>query len=196
MSAVDTAAVLDAAPRSRVSTRFLRSELWLIFGRRRNWAGLAVLASVPFILAVSVKSSAPTDPNDGPVFLTNVVSNGLFVALTALAIELPFFLLIAVGAIAGDSIAGEANTGTLRYLLAVPVNRTRLIAVKFAGLAVFTMAATLVIAGVGALLGLILFGGGPLVTLSGTEIPFWSGVGRVLLVCVYMTVCLLALAAI
>ena len=34
-------------PRRLVSTRFFRSELRLIFGRRRNWAGLAVLAAVP-----------------------------------------------------------------------------------------------------------------------------------------------------
>ena len=30
----------------RFSTRFFRSELWLIFGRRRNWVGMAVLAAV------------------------------------------------------------------------------------------------------------------------------------------------------
>ena len=34
--------------------------------------------------------------------------------------ELPLFLPLAVGVIAGDAVAGEANVGTLRYLLATP----------------------------------------------------------------------------
>ena len=45
--------LVSTRPRARVSTRFLRSELKIIFGRRRNIAGLAVLAVVPVILAIS-----------------------------------------------------------------------------------------------------------------------------------------------
>ena len=60
----------------------------------------------------------------------------------------------------------------------------------------FALAATLLVAGVGALLGLAVFGGGPLVTLSGTTLPFWAGVGRLVLVCGYLTVCLTAMGAI
>lgn len=186
MSAVDLVAV---------RMRFFLSELWLIFGRRRNWAGLAVLASVPVIVAVAVKLSAP-EPGEGPDFIANITANGLFAAFAALALELPLFLPLAVGAIAGDSVAGEANLGTLRYLLAVPVHRLRLLAVKFSAIVVFIVAAVLLVATVGSVLGLLLFGGGPMVTFSGTELPFWSGVGRLLLVCGYLTMCLTALGAI
>ena len=182
-----------AAP-ARFSTRFLRSELWLIFGRRRNWAGLAVLAAVPVILAVALKV-ADRPGGDGP-FFAYIAGNGLFVALAALVLELPLFLPLAVGAIAGDSVAGEANLGTLRYLLAVPVHRTRLLAVKFCAIVVFTVAAVFLVAGVGAVLGLALFGGGPVTTLSGTQLPFAAGAGRVLLVCLYLAACLSALGAI
>jgi len=181
--------------RPRFDLRFFRSELWLIFGRRRNWAGLAVLTAVPVIVAVAVKLSAP-EPGEGPDFIANITANGLFAAFAALALELPLFLPLAVGAIAGDSVAGEANLGTLRYLLAVPVHRLRLVAVKFAGIVVFVIAAVLLVATVGAVLGLLLFGGGPMVTFSGTELPFWSGVVRLLLVCGYLAVCLTALGAI
>lgn len=182
-------------PGRRPSTRFFRSELWLIFGRRRNWAGLAVLAAVPVIVAVAVRLASP-EPGEGPDFLSNIASNGIFVALVALVLELPLFLPLAVSAIAGDSVAGEANLGTLRYLLPVPVHRTRLLAVKFAAIAVFTLAATALVAVVGAVLGLVLFGGGPFTTLSGTQLPFWAGAGRVLLVCLYLAACLVALGAI
>ena len=102
--------------------RFFRSEVWLIFGRRRNWAGLAVLAAVPIIIAIAAANTTPA-PGDGPDFFANITANGLFVALTAIVLELPLFLPLAVSAIAGDSVAGEANLGTLRYLLPVPVHR-------------------------------------------------------------------------
>jgi ABC-2 type transport system permease protein len=199
MSVVEAAA--DAAlvrPKRLVSTRFLRSELWLIFGRRRNWAGLAVLAAVPIVIAIAVKVSPPRGGGggDGPDFFTSITSNGLFVALAALTVELPLFLPLAVAAIAGDSIAGEANLGTLRYLLAVPVHRTRMLAVKYAAIVIFAFTATLLVAGVGALAGLALFGGGDITLLSGRQAPFGEGLLRLLAVCGYLAVCLSAAGAI
>lgn len=174
--------------------RLLRSELLLIYGRRRNWVGALVLAAVPVIVAVAVRLSPPS--GSGPAFLDQVTSNGLFVALVALTFEMPLFLPIAVATIAGDSIAGEANLGTLRYLLVVPVARTRLLVAKFTGMVVFTLSATVLVAAVGALLGLMLFGGGEFVTLSGTTLGFVGGLGRLALVCGYLTLCLVALGAI
>ena len=163
--------ITDPVDRSRrhISTRFLRSELGLIFGRRRNQAGMGVLASVPVLIAIAVKVSTP-HPGRGPDFFASITSNGLFVALAALTIELALFLPLAVGAIAGDSVAGEANIGTLRYLLAVPVGRTRLLAVKFAAIVIFSMVATVWVSLVGAVAGLVLFGGGEMTLLSGTQI--------------------------
>lgn len=196
MSAAE--APVRARSRERVprwSGRFLRSELWLIYGRRRNWVGGLVLASVPVILAVAVKLSSPEGGGPGD-FIGQITENGLFVAFAALTLEMPLFLPIAVAAIAGDAVAGEANLGTLRYLLAVPVDRTRLLAVKLAGLVIFTVSATLWVAAVGVLMGLLLFGGGPLVTLSGTTIGFGAGLVRLLLVCGYISLCLVAIAAI
>src|SRR4051812_24228364 len=92
------AARRDTPP--RLNGRFLRSELWLIFGRRRNWAGLAVLASVPIIIGVAVKISPPGGGGGGggPDFFGSITSNGLFVALAALTVELPLFLPLAVAA--------------------------------------------------------------------------------------------------
>jgi len=110
--------------------RFLGSELRLIFGRRRNLAGMAVLASVPILLAIAVKVSTPGDEGRGPDFLSAITGNGLFVALASLSIEIGLFLPLAVAAISADAVAGEANIGTLRYLLTIPVQRTRLLAVK------------------------------------------------------------------
>ncbi|MCW2641029.1 MAG: transporter permease [Dactylosporangium sp.] len=198
MSVAEAPAVEPAAPRTRrFSSRLLCSELWLIFGRRRNWAGLAVLAAVPALIAIAVKISPPGGGgSDGPNFFASITSNGLFVALAALTVELPLFLPLAVAAISADAIAGEANLGTLRYLLTVPVDRTRLLAVKYATIVIFAVAATLLVAAVGAVLGLVLFGGGPVTMLSGTQVPFGEAVLRLLAVCAYIACGLAALGSI
>lgn len=194
MSAVDSPPVRAARG---ISARFLRSELRLMFARRRNQAGLVVLAVVPVIIAVAVKVSAPSgDGGDGPDFFVGIAQNGFFVALAALTVELPLFLPLAVATLAGDSVAGEANIGTLRYLLTVPVGRTRLLAVKYAGIVVGALLAPLLVATVGLLAGLALFGGGPVTTLSGSQVSLGEGLIRLLGVCLYLGVCLAALGAV
>jgi ABC-2 type transport system permease protein len=182
-------------PRARVSTRFLRSELKIIFGRRRNIAGLGVLAVVPVILAISVRLSSPSGES-GVDIISGITGNGLFVAFAALALELPLFLPLAVSAISGDSVAGEANLGTLRYLLAIPAGRTRLLVIKYAAIAMFALVATLIVALVGTIMGLALFGGGNMTLLSGTETSMADGVWRLLLSSFYLTAQFAALGAI
>jgi len=182
-------------PLRHASTRFLRSELRLIFGRRRNQGGLVILALVPIMIAITVKVSTPRGGR-GPDFFTSITSNGLFVALAALSIELTLFLPLAVAAISGDSVAGEANIGTLRYLLAVPVKRTRLLAVKFAAITIFSLVATIWVSVVGAVAGLALFGGGQMSTLSGTQIGMGSAVLRVTMATLYLGFCFASLGAI
>src|SRR3954451_23477883 len=86
------------APRG-ISTRLLRSELRLVFGRRRNQALLAALACVPVLIAVAIRLSdgGPRGGDgDGPPFIGQIAGNGLFVAFTALVVTLPLFLPLAV----------------------------------------------------------------------------------------------------
>jgi ABC-2 type transport system permease protein len=174
--------------------RFLVSELRLIFRRRRNLAGLGVLAAVPIILAVAVKTSG--GGGGGPDFIDAIVGNGLFVAFAALTVELPLFLPLAVATISGDSVAGEANLGTLRYLLTVPAGRTRLLGVKYAAIVIFAFAAVAVVALVGSTIGLALFGGGEMISLSGSTLSFGEAVGRLLLTGGYLACGLSALGAV
>jgi ABC-2 type transport system permease protein len=181
--------------RARVSTRFLRSELKIIFGRRRTIAGLGVLAAVPVILAVSIRLSSSGQTGE-PNFIGAITGNGLFVAFAALALELPLFLPLAVSAISGDSIAGEANLGTLRYLLAIPAGRTRLLVIKYIAIVIFALIATLIVALVGVILGLSLFGGGDMTLLSGTQTSMADGVWRLLLSSLYLAAQFSALGAI
>lgn len=188
-------AVSTARVRRRWSTRFLRSELRLIAGRRRNQMGLLVLAAVPIIMAVAVKVSQP-EPGRGPDFLSSITSNGLFVPLAALGVEIGMFLPLAIAMLSGDAVAGEANLGTLRYLLTVPVNRTRLLAVKYLSLCIGALWGVTAVAVPGAVIGIALFGTGDLTTLSGSQISFGSAVWRLVLVMLYLAVGLAGLAAV
>ena len=136
-------------------------------------------------------------PGGGPNFISSITGNGLFVAFAALTLELPLFLPLAVAAIAGDSIAGEANLGTLRYLLTIPAGRTRLLAVKYAAIVIFSLVATLLVAVVGAIIGLALFGGGDMTLLSGSQTSLRRRrSGGCLLSCLYLAVQFSALGAI
>jgi ABC-2 type transport system permease protein len=176
--------------------RFLRSELALIFRRRRNQAGLLVLAGVPVLISIAVKLSSPGRDSGGPDFFSSITENGLFVALAALTLELGLFLPLAVAAISGDTVAGEANIGTLRYLLTVPVERSRLLGVKYLAIVVFSLVATLIVSVTGIVMGLALFGGGSMTLLSGTEIGFAEGLLRVLLASLYLALCFASLGAV
>jgi ABC-2 type transport system permease protein len=194
MSAAEVLVVAKPA-RARVSTRFLRSELKIIFGRRRNIAGMGVLAIVPVILAVSIRVDSGSQ-GPGPDFIIGITGNGLFVAFAALALELPLFLPLAVSAISGDCVAGEANLGTLRYLLAIPAGRTRLLVIKYAAIVIFALAATFLVTLVGTIMGLALFGGGDMTLLSGTQTSLADGIWRLILSSLYLTVQFSALGAI
>ena len=66
----------------------------------------------------------------------------MFLTFIALSTLLVLVLPVVVAVVAGDSVAGEAGYGTLRYLLAVPAGRTRLLGAKFATIAVFGLCAT------------------------------------------------------
>ena len=195
MSAVATAPAVRRPP--VVSTRFLRSELGMVFRRRRNLAILAVLAGIPIVIAIAIKVTAPVnDGRDGPPFLFSITANGIFVALTALTVVLPLFLPLAVAVVAGESVAGEASLGTLRYLLVVPVSRTRLLAVKYAGALAYCLAAAFIVAVVGTLMGALLFPIGPVTLLSGTQVSYGAGLVRLLLVALYIAAMMAGLAAI
>jgi ABC-2 type transport system permease protein len=132
-------------------------------GRRpRSWVSIALLCGLPALVAVfvAVTHLAPP-PGQGPALLSAVLSSGSLFPAAALAIVLPIFLPVAVAVVAGDSIAGEAGSGTLRYLLARPVGRTRLLAAKLVALIVYVLVAVVLVALTAYLTGTLLFGSQP-----------------------------------
>ena len=177
--------------------RFLRSELRLIFLRWRNLALLAVLAALPVLIGVALKLSAPGGGNgQGPPFISQVAGNGVFLTLASLTVLLTLVLPLVVAVVAGDSVAGEAGHGTLRYLLAIPAGRARLLGVKYAAVVIFCLAACTVVTAASLAVGAALFPVGPVTLLSGTTISLGAGVLRLVFVTLYVAGAMAALAAI
>jgi ABC-2 type transport system permease protein len=186
-----------AEGRHRLGLRLLGSELGLVFRRPRNVAALVLLALVPVLIGTVIRLFGSDDGGGrGPSFITQVAGNGLFLTFASLLVLLTVLLPIVVAVVSGDSIAGEANRGTLRYLLTAPAGRTRLLVVKYASVVVFCLAAALVVAVSALVVGLLLFPAGPITLLSGSTIPFTAGLLRVVLVVAYVTAGLAALGAV
>src|SRR5215467_2928426 len=103
--------------------RLLRSELRLVFRRLRNLALLAALAALPVLLGIALRLAAPRGGGGGDAgasFISQLAGNGVFLAFIAITLMIALVLPLAVAVVSGDSMAGEAGLGTLRYLLTVP----------------------------------------------------------------------------
>ena len=152
----------------------IRVELRSLLRRPRTWVSIGLLCLLPVIVAVflSVTGIAPR-PGQGPTLLSAVLGNGALFPAAALGIVLPFFLPIAVAVQAGESVAGEAQSGTLRYLLVRPVSRTRLLVAKLVSILFYTLLSVVAVAVTGYVAGISLLGNSGEVTtttLSGTTL--------------------------
>jgi ABC-2 type transport system permease protein len=165
-----------------------RVELAKAARRWRTWLLAAAVGAIPIVMVIALRVSPPPAgaAEDAPPFLLQITQNGLFAALTGLAVIQPFFLPLATGLFAGDAVAGEAQNGTLRYLLLRPVRRHRLVLAKY--MSSMTLVAVLIAVTIatGAIAGAIVFGFGPLPTLSGTTLSESESVLRIVASGLYM----------
>jgi ABC-2 type transport system permease protein len=135
--------------------------------RARGWVTLAVMAAVPALLTVVIGVTRPAIPERVGDWASVVTStSGFTVPLIALSAMQLFLLPLAVAVFAGEAVAGEAAWGTLRYVLARPVSRSRVLAAKAAVAAAFSLAAVAVACGSALLTGALAFGWAPLTVLD------------------------------
>jgi ABC-2 type transport system permease protein len=171
-------------------------ELRKLVRRPRTWVSIGLLSGLPVIVAVLLKiTGIGPRPGEGPAFLAQVLNNGALFPAAAMALIIPVFLPVAVSVMAGDTIAGEASFGTLRYLLVRPVGRTRLLAAKLVTTAVFIFLAVLIVAAISFAVGAGLFGVKPLPSVSGQTIAAQDATWRTAVTVVYVGASMLGVAA-
>ena len=178
--------------------RFFRSELRLVFGRRRNQALLVVVGLFPLIIGIGLRLGDQGGNSGGPsvAFITQLAGNGVFLSFIALTLLLILVMPLAVAVVAGDSMAGEAGYGTLRSLLAVPAGRVRLLSVKYATIVIFALVVTFLVAAVALATGAALFPIGPVTLLSGTTVPLADALLRLVFVSLYVAAAMATLGMI
>ena len=154
--------------------KLLKIELFKIFKRPRTYIAFGAIAAIVFLIQIALKY-------DGKSYIDLLLSNLsgsfefddefknkllngyliCFVILNTLLIQMP--LLVAL--IAGDSIAGEANMGTLRLSMTKPISRTEYMLVKFTASLIYTLALLVLMALLALFGSMLIFGTNDMVVL-------------------------------
>jgi ABC-2 type transport system permease protein len=174
----------------------LRVEFARQWRRRRTKLVLGGLALFPVVLALLFARDRGGDAVAGTRLVDLATNGAANFALFIVFASSTFLLIVVVALFCGDTVASEASWSSLRYLLALPVNRARLLRQKLLvslGLAL----SGLVILPVSAFLaGGLLFGWGSARTPTGAVIPAGEAVFRLAVITGYLAVALLVVAAI
>lgn len=193
--AISTMAALphsDRADSSAVAPGFrgsqtlpIRVEFARQWHRRRTQFALAFMVLLPVILAISFAVGG--DPSDrGTSFVDLAQSGATNFAVVSLFFSATFLLVVIVSLFFGDTVASEASWSSLKYLLAMPVPRARLLRQKFVVAGLLSLAALLVLPLTAWLLGAVLYGTGPIVTPVGESFGGWTAIARLGIVIGYV----------
>jgi len=167
--------------------------------RRRTHLALGFMALLPLIILVAFEfgDGGGDDDNGGGAFGSLVdlaTSGGLNFALFCRAVSAGFLLVVVVALFHGDTVASEASWGSLRYLLAVPVPRARLLGVKLIVALGYSLLALVILTGTALLAGTLRYGWHPLGSTVAAEIAPGPGLMRLLGIVAYLAVTLLVVA--
>ncbi|MFJ8647153.1 ABC transporter permease [Streptomyces sp. NPDC093546] len=186
-----TAKTTTAAPGYRARhTLPLRVEAVRQLKRRRTLVMGGILAALPFVLVVAFAiGGGPDGPGDTRITLMDTATaSGANFAATCLFVSAGFLLVIPVALFCGDTVASEASWSSLRYLLAAPVPRARLLWSKLAVALAFSAAAMVLLPLVALAVGTLAYGWGPLRLPTGGSLATADTLPRLALVVAYIFV--------
>ena len=160
------------------------------FRRRRTLIAYSILLILPWVLVGAFELSGPASGGNGtPGLVTAATNGGLNFAAFGFFVSAGFLLVVIVALFCGDTIASEASWSSLRYLLAAPVPRARLLRQKLAVAATYSALAILTFALMSMVAGTVAFGWHPLrLPGSGIDVAAGSALGRLAVVFGYILV--------
>ncbi|REE98056.1 ABC transporter permease [Thermomonospora umbrina] len=195
---VDDDRSLETGPTAAHSVRRtlpLRVEAVRQFRRRRTMVAFAFLVLLPWVLVAAFKIGGDPGPDGVPSLVDVATASALNFALFTLFVSAGFLLVVAVALFCGDTVASEAGWSSLRYLLAAPVPRARLlrqkliVALGYATLAIVCLPAMALVAGT------VAFGWGDVELPTGGTVPVDTALGRMAIIVGYALIAQLVVAA-
>jgi ABC-2 type transport system permease protein len=173
----------------------LRVEVIRQLRRRRTQLALGFLVLLPFLLLLAFKAGGPDNGGGAPGLVDLATAGAPNFTLFTLFAATGFLLVVIVALFAGDTVAAEASWSSLRYLLAAPIPRSRLLRQKLVVALAYGLFSIVLLTAVALLAGWIGFGWHPARSPLGTTLSTGTAAVRLLIVVGYLAVVMLFVAA-
>ena len=178
-----------------------RIEMYRQLKRKRTAIAYLFVVSLPVLVAIAVKfgpsgnSGGPTRLGSGTTDLIGLATIGASnFTVTMLYVATPFLLVTVIALFNGDTVASEASWSTLRYLLASPVPRARLLLQKIKVSLSLSVVAVLIMPISSWIVGAIAFGTNPLQSPLGATFTNPIAISRIAIITVYIAISLMFVA--
>lgn len=176
----------------------IRTELVRQLRRRRTAVAYGLMLALPLFVVAAVKFGPESEGGSGGAASLNLIDLATSGAWNFVIVMLFFgsgFLLTTVTSLFfGETVAGEASWSTLRYLLASPVPRRRLLRVKLIVAGLLSLSAVVALTVISFVIGWLAFGNNPLVSPLGGDFQTSDAIYRVVVVAGYIFLSLLVAA--
>jgi ABC-2 type transport system permease protein len=166
----------------------LRVELERQLRRRRTQVVFGLVVLLPVLLWVAFELAPDSSPSGSFTLVDLATTSGLNFTVFAMFASSSFLLVVVVALFFGDTVAAEASWSSLRYLLAAPVPRARLLRQKAAVAALLSLAALFLLPVVALGVGTLAYGAGDLVSPTGVSLDYALGTARILAGAGYLAV--------
>jgi ABC-2 type transport system permease protein len=173
----------------------LRVEFARQLRRRRTQITLGLLVILPFLLLIAFKVGSGSSNRSSGQLVDLATSSGLNFAIFALFASVGFLLIVVVALFFGDTVASEASWSSLKYLLTIPVRRSRLLRQKAIVAAGLSLAGLILLPATALLVGVLWYGTGDMVSPTGQALTFGVGVRQLAIAVVYLMIQLSWVAA-
>jgi ABC-2 type transport system permease protein len=177
----------------------LATELRRQASRPRTRIALGFMIVLPLIILLAFEfGGTGDDTNNGTGAFASLVdlatSGGANFALFTLLVSASFLLVVVIALFFGDTVASEASWGSLRYLLAIPVPRGRLLGIKLVAALLYSALALVLLVATALVAGTARYGWHPLRSTVADQLDPWPALGRLALATGYIGLTLLAVA--
>jgi ABC-2 type transport system permease protein len=156
--------------------------------RRRTQLVLGFTALLPFILVVAFEVGEANQNRRSGGFIDLATASAPNFVVLALFVSGTFLLPMIVALFFGDTIASEASWSSLKYLLAIPVPRHRVLRQKAIASGLLSAAALTLLPLMALVVGVVWYGAGDAISPTGDAVPFGDSIIAMCLAVVYIVI--------